>query len=278
MSLTERLLNIDRRYIYLVIAVAVLVPFILPFHMPVYVSQPVRSVYDFIEALPEGSVVLVGFNYSPSTMPELYPMSLAVLKHCCSRKLKIIGMTLYSSAATIGDTALKEMAESCSYQELQDYVYLGYKPNFEATMLGIGEDIADPFPTDYMNRPVTEISMMKNIKNYRDIALVIDLGSGNTPEAWIAYAGSRYGQKIASGCTGVMVSGLYPYLKAGQLVGLIGGLKGAAEYEKLVKLTGKATLGMNAQSMAHLAIIFLVLLGNVVYLISRHKARKKVKV
>ena len=273
MSLVEKLTNIDRRIIYLVIALAVIAPFFIPMKLPIYVSPPVQSVYDRIEALPEGSVVLVGFNFSASTRPELYPMALAVLRHCCSRKIKLIGMTLNYTAATIGDDAMREAAQEYGYREHEDYVYFGYKPGARQVMLGIGEDISGPFPADYLNEPISEIPMMKNIRNYRDIDLVMDFGSANTPEWWVAYAGSRYHQEIAVGCTGVMVSGLYPYLKAGQLVGLIGGLKGAAEYEKLINKHGKAILGMKAQSIAHIAIILLVILGNVVHLLSKRKAR-----
>jgi hypothetical protein len=270
----DKILNIDRRIIYLVIGLAAIVPFLINIQMPIYVSNPVQKVYDYIEKIPEGGVVVVGFNFSPSTMPELYPMSLAVLRHCCSKKLKIIGLTLYSTAATMADNALKKVAGEFEYKELEDYVYLGYKPDAEPVMLGLGEDISGPFPTDYMNHPISQIPMLKNIKNYNDIDLVIDFGSANSTEWWIAYAGARYHQTIAAGCTGVMVSGYYPYLKTGQLVGLIGGLKGAAEYEKLVEKPGKATLGMSVQSIIHITIIILVIFGNVVYFISRRKAKE----
>jgi hypothetical protein len=70
-----------------------------------------------------------------------------------------------------------------------------------------------------------------------------------------------------------MVSGLYPYLNTGQLVGLIGGLKGAAEYEKLIAKEGKATLGMKVQSIVHLMIILMVIFGNVVYLLSMRQKK-----
>jgi hypothetical protein len=265
----EKLANIDRRIIYLVIALAVIVPFLIPMRLPIYVTPPVQGIYDYIESLPEGSVVLVSFNFSPATMPELRPMSMAILRHCYSRKIRVVGMTLYYSAAQIGDKVMQEAAGDYGYEESRDYVYLGYKQGSWQVMLAIGENIADPFPVDYMKRPISEIPMMKDIKNYDDIDLVIDFGSGNSPEWWVAYAGARYHQTIAAGCTGVMVSGLYPYLESGQLIGLIGGLKGAAEYEKLIDRPAKAILGMKSQSIAHIAIILLVVLGNVVYLISR---------
>ncbi len=272
MSIIDKLINIDRRITYLVICLAVLIPFFIPMRFPIYVSPPVQSVYEYIEALPEGSVVLMGFNFSPSTMPELYPMSLAVLRHCYSKKLKVIGMTFYSKIASKADKVMRKVAQEYGYEESRDYTYLGYKRDVEPVMLGIGEVISDPYPKDYRKRPISQIPMMNDIKNYSDIDLVMDFGSGNSPEWWVAYAGARHHQTIAAGCTGVMVAGLYPYLQTGQLIGLIGGLKGAAEYEKLIKKPEKATLGMKAQSIAHIAIILLVVFGNVVYFLSRRKA------
>jgi len=202
-------------------------------------------------------------------------MSLAVLRHCYYRNLRVIGLTFYSTGAVIGDDAMQTVASEFGYKEHEDYTYLGYKSSkSDAIILGMGEDISIPFPTDYSNYPVSKIPMMQNIKNYNDISLIVDFGSGNSPDWWITYAGARYHEKIAIGCTGVMVSGLYPYLKAGQLVGLIGGLKGAAEYEKLISKPAKATLGMNAQSIAHLAIILLVVFGNVIFLLEKHRSER----
>ncbi len=271
MSVVEKLMNMDRRIIYLVIGLAVIIPFFVPMRLPIYVSPPVQSVYDYIEAMPEGSVVLMGFNFSPATKPELYPMCVAVLRHCYSKDLKVIGMTVNKSAATLGNQVMEEVAKEYGYKETVDYTYLGHKDGSRLVMLGIGEDIADPFPQDYSGTPLSEIPMMKEIKNYDDIDLVMDFGSANTPERWVEYAGARYHQTIAVGCTGVVVSGLYPYLKAGQLVGIIGGLKGAAEYEKLINRPEKAVLGMKSQSIAHMAIILMVVMGNVAYLLSRRK-------
>jgi hypothetical protein len=174
-------------------------------------------------------------------------------------------LTFNSRITNVADGALRRVAEEYGGQESEDYVYLGYMKDLVPVMLGLGEDISVSFPT------VSQIPMMKDIRNYSDIDLVVDFGSANTPEAWVAYAGAKYHQTIAVGCTGVMVSGLYPYLKTGQLIGLIGGLKGAAEYEKLIEKHEKAALGMKAQSIAHVVIILLVILGNVSYLLSKRK-------
>jgi hypothetical protein len=278
MSKLEKLNNIDRRMIYLIMAIAVIVPFFIPMSLPIYVSPPVKNVHEYIDSLPSGSVVMIGFNFGPSTMPELYPMCVAVLRHCYSKNIKVIGVCLHSEGATIADNVMRSTAEEYDYKEHEDYVYLGFKVQPVAVILGMGEDIAIPFPNDYTGTPLSKIPMMKNIRNYNDIALVVDFSSGLSTDWWILYAGAKYHQKLAVGCTGVMVSGLYPYLNTGQLIGIIGGLKGAAEYENLIDQEGKATLGMKVQSVAHVVIILIVIFGNVVYiLLLRQKRREGVK-
>jgi hypothetical protein len=61
------------------------------------------------------------------------------------------------------------------------------------------------------------------------------------------------------------------------MLSLLGGLKGAAEYETLIgehypelkERSQIATRGMDVQSIVHLIIIGFIILGNIVYLISR---------
>jgi hypothetical protein len=72
-----------------------------------------------------------------------------------------------------------------------------------------------------------------------------------------------------------MAPGLYPLLRSGQINGLIGGLRGAAEYEILIGQKGKAVAGMDAQSATHLAIIVLVIMCNLFYFSSRNRARQQ---
>ena len=60
-----------------------------------------------------------------------------------------------------------------------------------------------------------------------------------------------------------------PYLEAGQLEALLGGVRGAAEYEILMKKPAMGSIVMSAQSLGHLAIIGFLVLGNITYFMSR---------
>ncbi len=68
---------------------------------------------------------------------------------------------------------------------------------------------------------------------------------------------------------------MYPYYDSGQIIGFLGGLKGAAEYEVLNGIPGSGVEGMDAQTIAHLFMILLVILGNLGYFLERRSESGK---
>ena len=124
----ERFLRIDRRIIFAIITVAVIVSLILRFELPIPPSEPVQGVYEKIESLPKGSHVMIAFDYDPSSKEELQPMAVAFLHHCFSRDLKVIGMTHYTGAPGLADQAMTSVANQYQKKSGEDYTFLGYKP------------------------------------------------------------------------------------------------------------------------------------------------------
>jgi hypothetical protein len=72
-----------------------------------------------------------------------------------------------------------------------------------------------------------------------------------------------------------MVTTYDPYLASGQMHAMIGGLRGAAEYEQLIRRGGSGLRGMLAQTAAHVYVILMIIAGNVVYFLNRKKGRKR---
>lgn len=258
-------MNINRRIIYLLVAIVVTIPLIIKLPMPVRISPPVQLAYDKIDELTPGSVVLLSTDYEAGTMPELYPMTTAILRHLFLKDIKVLLMSVYALGVPIGAMALDEVASEYNKEYGVDYAVLGFKPGLDVVIVAMGAEIRDAFPADYAGIPLDELPVMEAVYNYDDIPLMIDLCSGSTLDSWIMFAQARFGQRIIAGCTAVMATSFYPYLNAGQIEGLIGGLKGAAEYEKLIDKPGVATSGMPAQSFMHILIIVLVIIGNILY-------------
>ena len=69
---------------------------------------------------------------------------------------------------------------------------------------------------------------------------------------------------------------VYPYFRAGQLTGILGGMKGAAEFEALVGVEGGfGTRAMLSQTFAHAIIIFFIIVGNIAFFVGGRPSRLK---
>ena len=261
----------DRRIVFILVALAVIIPMLLPVSLPVSVSEPTQKLYDYIDALPAESTVMLAFDYGPSSLAELNPMAKALLKQCFDKDVRVVAITLVTDAPTLASTLIQEVAAEKGAVDGEDYVFLGFRPGRTQVILGMGADIASVFETDYNGKATAEIPMMKNITNYDQIDLLIDLASSSTTEEWITYANVQYDLQIAAGVTGVIISQMYPYLQTRQLIGLISGILGAAEYERLIDAPAKGILWINIESFVHLLIVILVIIGNIIFFNQRQR-------
>jgi len=279
MSWRERLFKIDRRVLYLLIAVAVVVPLIKPLGLPTAVTPHAQHLFDAVDRIPPRTKpLLLSMDYSPSVMPELQPMSLAILRHCFAKKVPVIVMTLDPNGVGLAEDAiLKAAAEYPEIKEGVDYAFIGFKAGYNVVMIGIGQNFRATFPTDGSGHPVEQVPILANIKNYDDFAMVITIAGSAIVESWIIFAVTRYHVLLGSGITAVSSADYYPFLQTGQLCGMLAGMKGGAEYEELLDkhdyshAPKRASQGMDAISSAHIIIIVFIILGNISYFLSRRK-------
>lgn len=276
MNVFERLLTIDRRWIFLMIGIAVVVPFFAPLGLPVVVTAPVRQMYDAVdEIVPNDKPLLLSIDYAPATLPELEPMAIAIMRHAFSKDINVAVMTLNPAGYGLAERALNQVAEEYGQTYGEDCVFLGFQPGIAAVVLGLGVNIRNVFPEDAYGTPLSELPMMDGIRNYDDIPLAVTFAGWSAAEAWIYYAHEPYRQRVGAGVTAVMATDYYPYLSAGQLDGLLGGMRGAAEYEELVGQRDAGSRGMDSQSVIHLLIIILIAVGNAAYFSGQRRKRRE---
>ena len=266
MTFAERMLKIDRRIIFLVIGFCTLIPLLYPIGLPIKISPEVRGVYDHIESLPEGSVFLLSFDFDPASKPELHPKAISLLRHAFRKNLRVVAMTLWVSGTGLADQIITQIARDMGKVNGKDYVFLGWSPGNNAVIINMGQNLYQTFPSDYGGKPTKGLPVLDGVQSLKDITYMVSLGAGNPGvEAWYVFGKDKYKFEMGGGCTGVMAPGLYPLLRSGQINGLIGGLRGAAEYEILIGEKGKAVAGMDAQSATHVAIVVLVIICNLFY-------------
>jgi hypothetical protein len=272
MRLLERLESLDRRIIFFLILLAVVIPLLFPIGLKIEVSEPVRMFYEAIERLEPGSFVLISAEYDPSTMPEVFPMNEALVKHCFAKDLKIVSIGLWPQGVSLNQAAMEQAAGEFDKEYGVDFVNLGYKAGGIVVISAMGEDIPTTFPQDYALRSIEQYPVMEGIENFDNVDLIVSLSAGDPGvREWVMIAQGRYGKDVIGGVTAVSAPAFYPFLDAGQLKGLIGGMKGAAEYETLLERVGTASAGMDAQSIAHGLIIFFILFANFFYFLGKRK-------
>ena len=261
--------TLPRQVIYLLVALAVLVPLLTWRAMPVNPSPEVENLYDAVQALPAGSPVLLSFDYDPTSKEELYPMSLAILRHCFKRDLHPVVLTNWITNIDLCRELVNLTAAEAKKESGRDYVYLGWRPGMGQLILNMGENFKAAFDRDIDKKPTEGMPALAGVYSLRDIPLVVGIAAGGTTETWIAFGADRFKFKLGAGCTAVIAPDLYPYLQSKQLVGMAAGLRGAADYEVLLGRHGQAYAGMPAQSIAHILIIALILGANLHFLLRR---------
>jgi hypothetical protein len=281
MSFFEKMFALDRRWVYLTLGVAVVIALLTHFTIEVPITKEARSIYNFVDALKPGETIHLAIDYDPSVLGELHPMTYAVLRQCFAKDIKVVITALHqfgpAMVAGVIDSAvtLHEKLTGVKKKSGQDFVFLGYKPYPVLIILGMGQNYRIPFPRDYYGVPLDSLPMMANIRNYTDTKGVINISGTSATDWWITYGNGRYGVPLAIGVTGVMATDYYPYLQTHQIFGILGGLKGAAEYEELVKTPGPAVEGMRVQIVAHTVIILFIIIGNIgFFAVRRAKSRE----
>jgi hypothetical protein len=277
MNFLEKLLAIDRRIIFLFIAIAAALPLFFVVKLHIEVTPIVNNVYNALESLPPGSKVLLSMDYDPGSMPELQPMAESFLRYCFLRDLKVIIIGLWPNGPIQANIALEmvlndEEIKNKSPQYGINYVNLGYTAGNEVVVERMGSDIPATFPKDYMGNKTEELPLMKGVKNFNNIDFVYNLSAGypGTYE-WVIFAVDPYKIKLAAGNTAVQAPLVYPYVQSGQLIGVLGGMKGGAEFEIATGKPAKAVKYMFSQSVAHAVICFFILIGNFAYFATRKK-------
>lgn len=271
----EKMKNLDRRWIFLFVSIAVIIPLLVPLGLKLDVSKPVKDIFDYVDNLPEGSVLLISFDYSPSTEIELNPAAVAVVRHAFKKKLKIVTLALWPTGVSMSQNVMHAVAKEFNAEYGKDYVNLGYKAGGSVLLISLKNGFAQEFPTDIDGKPLADLPLMNKVKDYSNCALVYSLSAGVPGmREFVLIVSTQYGVKVAAACTAVSAPEMYTFLQSGQLLGLMGGLKGAAEYEKLIDYNGDARKGMDAQSVVHLVIVGFIVFSNIIYFVDEYRQKQ----
>lgn len=270
--------DIDRRIIYVLLVAVIVFALIRPVGLAIKVSAETEKVHNAISGLPSGSIMWMGFEFDAGAVPELLPAAKMVIREAFDRGLRIVAGGMWQMAGDMCTQAFDAVLPDYPGKQYGlDFVNIGYRPGRDVWLDQMTRDAwAASGKVDVNGKNFSGLPLMFDFRSLKDATflMVFSTGSPGTPE-YIKVASGPLGKPLGVSCTSVEVPLTMPYISSGQVVGGILGMKGAAEYETLMKKPGSATAGMDAQSFAHALIIGFIVLGNIGYLIEKNSKQRR---
>jgi len=289
---TERIQDFDRRWIFLAMALAIVLPMIKPLNLPVKASPMVKAAFYSVEELKEGDRVLLSLDLDPASTPELEPFFKSVILQLKRKNVKLILVTTWYAAPPLVERWIRESIEQPvikegdttytgipdrAYKSGEDFVWLGFREGREATINGLATDLRGTFDNVAADgTSLDDLKLMDGIKAVSDFDLVVMVSAGFPGiKEYVQQAQSRGNVKMMGACTAVSTTDYTPYYNTGQLLGLVGGMAKAAEYEVLVGKVGNAAKGTDVLNFGHGIVILAIIFGNFIYFAGRRRRLRR---
>jgi hypothetical protein len=271
-SIWEKFENINPRLVYLFMALALVLPVLKPIGMPISVNPDLTMpFYNWIEKeLPPDSLVIMDAAYSGGSSAECDPQLAANFRHLIAKGHKVVLIAQWELGARLAKNVVDRVSAEIGARYGVDYVVAGWRPEGTTWLRSLIEDFwAGMAGVDIDGRSFNEFPLMQRLKQFKkeQVAgiIIYSAGSPGIP----SFTQNFPDIPLYVGNVAVQIPGNMPLLAAGQVKGMLSGLRGAAEYEKLINAPGIATKLMDAQSLAHLLIITLIVLGNVAFVVKQ---------
>ncbi len=280
--------GIDRRIIFLLVALALAAPLRFQLRLPPAQMKAAEDVFaqiDKLEHVP-GKLVVIGADWGPGTSAENQPQTELVIEHLLRKRVPFALMSLYQLASPmlkevpfqVAARVAKQTGESYEYGK--DWVNLGYQVNGALALQGIAraENMQDVLKTDANGTPLSEIPVTKDLRKLSDVQMLVHLtGLVNVFNYWLQFfRNQNYIPPMLHGCTSISIPDAYMYYSSKQILGFFEGIAGAAWYDELMnaKYPGReevATRVNTGLGVAQLLILGIVALGNIGQLLGRRR-------
>lgn len=274
----NRLQTIDRRIIYLVLVLSIVIFILKPIQIPVIPSPQSVDFYNTVVNTPKNKLVIIGADWSASSKGENDPQTVAVINHLMMLHLKFAILGFDPQGPTLVERIANRLAPRYHYVYGVNWIDWGFRP--PSAMIPLFKAMVQNIPVaiqhDAQGTRLTNLQklpIMRGINSIQNVGLLIEITPSNTTDAWIAFLQSVNNTPMLLCPTSVMAPEAYQYLDSGQLSGMLTGLRGAIEYETLIHRPGYGLKVSPALSATHVLIILLIILGNAGYLLEKRSRR-----
>jgi len=254
-------------YIWAVTFIVFLIPTMIPLGTQVEMTPMTQEIYNNIQALKPGSIVLTGGAGVFSFMLENSPAFIAFLKQAARQHLRVVQLPLGIENVPFFKYCLEAAGvdESAGgpWKYGRDYVVLPYLPGGDPSRVSFLTDVKRTVNTDVYGTPLSQIQLMNDVKDAKSFAYWADASGTDIPSL----------ARISVGMFNLPVIGFVhayyygvwsPYLTMypGKMW-FTNGIIGGAQYESLMNYSGLGHSGIDAYQLTSIYYFVLFALGNI---------------
>jgi hypothetical protein len=295
LEFVQRMQLVDRRIVYGALAVVLALPFLIEYTLPIYPDTYSRLFFDTVEQIADDpvereKVVLVLSQWGPGSDGENGPQLQVLFRHLLRRRLKFILLSTADDPVNIALASTRlEWAIEDEQRRAQrlgqpvptwkygtDYLNFGFKPFpiFEPIAKTVILDTRKLYTQDYvLKKPLTDenFPLLRRFHGVDDIAIVLIVSHTDEAKAVCGIVQRQVPDlKVAEATMGITANDLYPYVKSGQLSGLLNSARAATEYLYLLDPDDTTTSPTdNSMSLGKMFLLAMVVIGNLALLATR---------
>jgi len=266
--------------IWAIVLIGYLIPAFIPLGMNPVISQATQTVYNTIQSLPPGSIVMCGgggvFAFDLESSAGLIP----AIQQMARNGVKVVFYPMWIETMQFNkycvDSARVDEKYGGPWKYGRDYVFLPYIPGNEVGLVSFMNDVKKTVSVDYAGTPIDQLPLMAGLNSYKDIKLWICAEWDGV--TILRYVTGQYGIPVMwfAQSSAYAAYGSYMSIYPGQIY-LTNGALGGAQYEKLNGITGLGHAALDSNVMFTIMFVGFLVLGNLTMLFGEKNVNRKVK-
>ncbi len=255
-------------------------PDLLPKNLP----EETMAFFRSVSALSQGANILLVLDYDPAYSGEIEvavnaPISLMMVKQANLFTLSTAPTNIFLADNLLKSVSLTHPSAAEKYVTKEKFQVLGYLPGGQSGMQNLLRDFKGSLPVGLNLKKSIEMTSLTGIKTLNDFeAIMILTDNPDTARIWVEQVGpSLTKPAIWMVVNSQVITLVRPYVRSGQIDGLISGVYGAASFEQIIQQPGAAAQIWNGYYTALLLSMVMIIAGGFVNFIGFSILRARIK-
>lgn len=270
-----KLQEIDVRWLYLALIGFVVLAYFGAVELKLRPSPEAVGFFNAIEKLDGSKPVLLHSDWDQGTVAELSAQFENTVRHLFEKDLKFVLVSGIATGMQFAEPVVNRLAVEYGKEYGRDWVSIGFKlPDPKGISIeAIARDFRSVAQKDMrLGKPMQEFPWLRRVRTANDWSLVISIAYTEYRE-YITYFTTEARVPYICGICAISSTPLYPFFNAGNIKGMLVGVRGGSEYERRNNRSGFGTKMLLGQTAGHLLLLVGILIGNLGQWAKRRLAR-----